>query len=224
MQAKKRRLPRLDREIITEVHEDDNGHLWAVSYADFLMVLLSFFILFYSIDNKSRDSLILKLSQEFSKDAPKGSQSAGRGPSATSFTKQNHEDLFQSIQGLNLAVSKDHLSLVVDFPDDLFPTGRYKLTNKQTQTLTNLLEKLRPYDGKVNLYFEGHTDSAPLIVHRNELVTDNYMLSSLRAMIALNLAKTLNFDEKTLFMQANSSNIRNSRSLSIRIEPKEEAL
>lgn len=218
MQAKKRRLPRVDREIEIEAHEDDNGHLWAVSYADFLMVLLSFFILFYSIDNKSRENLIFKLSQEFTADRGSG-QLAGRSPGSIGYAKTT--DLLSSIKDLNLAVTKDHLSLVVDFPDDLFPTGRYKLTSNQTKTIINLLEKLKPYNGSLNLYFEGHTDSKPLVVHRNELVTDNYMLSSLRAMTALNVAKTMSFDEKSLYMQANSSNIRNSRSLSIRIEPKE---
>lgn len=220
MQAKKRRLPRLDREILVEVHEDDNGHLWAVSYADFLMVLLSFFILFYSIDNQSRENLIFKLSEEFSK-SPTHQQVSGRTPSTVGFTQVDHQNLYESIKGLNLSIVKDRTNLIVDFPDNLFLTGRYKLTSDQVKSLSLFLEKLKPYDNQVNLYFEGHTDSKPLVIHRNELITDNYMLSSLRAMTALNVAKTMSFDEKNLFMQANSSNIRNSRSLSIRIEPKE---
>lgn len=227
LKVKPRRLPRLDREISVEVHEDDNGHLWAVSYADFLMVLLSFFILFYSTDNKSRENLIFKISKQFSKDSASPqtvTSGVGRNLTASEIATDSHEVLIQSLKSLNLAVTKDRMTLIVDFPDDLFLTGRYKLTDKQTRSLSEFLEKLKPYNGKVNLYFEGHTDSKPLVIHRNDLVTDNYILSSLRAMAALNIAKAMNFDEKTLYMQGNSSNIRNSRSLSIRIEPKEVSL
>jgi hypothetical protein len=46
----------------------------------------------------------------------------------------------------------------------------------------------------------------------------------LRASSALFLAKQLGFSEKNLFIQAASSNLRNSRSLSIRIEPREAKL
>ena len=46
-----RKIPhvRVERPNLPQV-QDDSTHLWAVSYADFLMVLLCFFILFFSVD------------------------------------------------------------------------------------------------------------------------------------------------------------------------------
>ena len=57
MYLKDPRLPRVER--ARAIHlEDETSHLWAVSYADFLMVLLSFFIIFFSLDKKTKDSVI----------------------------------------------------------------------------------------------------------------------------------------------------------------------
>lgn len=48
---------RIERSTTVEVSETD-GHLWAVSYSDLLMVLLSFFILFFSLDEKKTNEVI----------------------------------------------------------------------------------------------------------------------------------------------------------------------
>ena len=61
MRQLKKRLPRIDRHQGIHVAEDENQHLWAVSYSDFLMALLAFFILFFSMDDTKKDQLILKI-------------------------------------------------------------------------------------------------------------------------------------------------------------------
>lgn len=50
------RLPRVER-TDDEFHVEEGGELWAVSYADFLMVLLSFFVIFYSSDKNNQSVL-----------------------------------------------------------------------------------------------------------------------------------------------------------------------
>ncbi|MNY45037.1 hypothetical protein D3C86_1801120 [compost metagenome] len=86
------------------------------------------------------------------------------------------------------------------------------------------LNIIKPYEKNVNLFFEGHADASPLKIHRNNIIVDNFVLSSLRASSALGFAREMGFSEKIMFIQAASSNLRNSRSLSIRIEPRGEVL
>lgn len=216
----KKRLPRLERDDEITVHEDENSHLWAVSYSDFLMALLSFFILFFSMDTPARQTLILNLAGEFSND--------GKGPGmGGKFEGQVHKSripatVLHSFKDLDVNVDKE--SLVINFPDNFFMPGRHIIQADHQQLISNFLTKLKPYENQVNIYFEGHTDDKPLHKYKNDIIVDNFVLSSLRASSALLVAKKLGFSESHLFIQAASSNLRNSRSLSIRIEPREEVL
>lgn len=231
----KRELPRIERDIEVEVQEDANAHLWAVSYADFLMALLSFFILFYSVDDQKREQLILNISNQLAKDSVLNGAAAGTAGSAamasqdplavqTGSPAQVRKNLVNALQGLEVKIEEENQHLIINFPDDIFSNGSYRLTEGNKNQLTRFLEIARPYNGKFNLFFEGHTDSKPIRKTRTTVITDNYILSSLRASSALQLAVTAGFDEKFLFTQANSSNVRNSRSLSIRLELRKETI
>lgn len=233
----KRELPRVEREQDMEILEDSNAHLWAVSYADFLMALLSFFILFYSVDDKKRDQLILNISNQLAKDttltggsatmaSTAGRATAGTdGPEKVAANPMDvQKSLVAALQGLEVKIEEENHFLIINFPDDIFTTGSYSLTVSNKNQLARFLEIAKPYNGKFNFYFEGHTDSKPIRHTRTSVVTDNYILSSLRASSALQQAVLAGFEEKYLFTQANSSNIRNSRSLSIRLELRKETI
>lgn len=188
------------------------------------MALLSFFILFFSIDGNERQKLILNLAGQFQKDG--AGQSAlrsgtgGTGMTGGSGTGRNPSSLMQAISELDVSVEKDRESLIVHFPDNFFPPGKHTLKGPQENIVEGFLARIKPYQAQVNLVFEGHSDIAPLKRHKNDIVVDNFVLSSLRASSALMLAKKAGFEEKNLFIQADSSNTRNSRTLSVRIEPK----
>lgn len=217
----KKRLPRIERHDDVGLHEDENQHLWAVSYSDFLMALLSFFILFFSMDTPERAKLVLQIASQF-KNTGGISASETSGPEGLGGGSQRvPASLLATFEKLHLKTEQDNEALVVDFPNDLFLPGEHIMANAQQILVTEFLQQLKPYSQKVNIYFEGHTDNSPLRRHKNEIIVDNYVLSSLRANSALSMARTLGFSEKNLFIQANSSNVRNSRSLSIRIEPKQ---
>ncbi|HEY1079064.1 MAG TPA: hypothetical protein VGE46_03170, partial [Bdellovibrio sp.] len=94
----------------------------------------------------------------------------------------------------------------------------------QEVLVKKVLAPLKPYASQLNFYFEGHTDKDPLKKSRTTIVKDNFILSSLRASAALDIARTTGFPEDHMFIQAASSNIRNSRSLTIRISPKGDTL
>lgn len=222
MQQPEKRLPRIERDDAIHVHEDENQHLWAVSYSDFLMVLLSFFILFFSAETPQRQRLILELAGHFSGAA---GNATGNGPGTGSQkTQRMPSAMMDHLKNLDVTVDKEKESLIVNFPNDLYAPGQHHITKDKVTLVRNFLEVVKPYQGTVNLYFEGHADAAPLKIHRNEIVVDNFVLSSLRASSALGFARDLGFSDKNMFIQAASSNLRNSRSLSIRIEPRGETL
>jgi len=225
VQQPEKRLPRIERDEVSHVGEDENQHLWAVSYSDFLMVLLSFFILFFSTEAPQKKKLIMELATHFSdSNAGPGSgsgQGTGVGPDGN---RRMPSGVFESLKGLDVAVDTEKENLIINFPNNLYGPGKHHIENTSLVLIENFLKIMKPYQGNVNLYFEGHADSAPLKVHKNEIVVDNFVLSSLRASSALGIARKMGFSEKNMFIQANSSNLRNSRSLSIRIEPRGEVL
>ncbi len=228
MRRPEKRLPRIERDEVVAVGEDENQHLWAVSYSDFLMVLLSFFILFFSAEAPQKQKLILELASHFtSPPAGAGSgsgQSTGNDSDNSESKRRMPSGVFARLKGLNVTVDKEKESLIINFPNDLYGPGKHRIEHDKAAMIENFLNVMKPYQGQVNLYFEGHADTTPLKIHRNEIVVDNFVLSSLRASSALGLARGMGFSEKNMFIQANSSNLRNSRSLSIRIEPRGEFL
>ncbi len=217
MQSKPR-LPRIERDEVVEVHEDENAHLWAVSYSDFLMALLSFFILFFSFDGQQKQKIILNLAQEFSSGSGAGFNKEGIG----SKNARLPSSIVESLNHLNVKIDTEKESLIVLFPDDIFSPGRHRLKDAKIKLVDDFFKTVKNYKGQVNLYFEGHTDDRPLVIHKSDVVVDNFVLSSLRASTVLQRAKSEGFPEKHLFIQADSSNTRNTRSLSIRIEPRKE--
>jgi len=222
----KKRFPRVERYEETTLHEDSNQHLWAVSYSDFLMALLSFFILFFSVDSPTRSSVVLQIADQFKSSSPSGKSVSGvsddKSPAGLGGSYGRiPANLADSFADLHVQVEKDNEALVINFPNDFFLPGQHIIEPSHREMISQFLEKIKPFEAKVNLYFEGHTDDSPLRIHKNDIIVDNYVLSSLRANSALSMARTLGFSEKNLFIQANSSNVRNSRSLSIRIEPKQ---
>lgn len=222
MQPSEKRLPRIERDEYIHVGEDENQHLWAVSYSDFLMVLLSFFILFFSAEAPQKKQLILELASQFS-GTRSGSENA-TGPGQDADAGRMPASLFESLKNLKVAVDQEKEILIINFPNDLYGPGQHRISEEKITLIRNFLNIVKPYQNNINLYFEGHADASPLKVHKNDIVVDNFVLSSLRASSALGYARELGFSEKNMFIQAASSNLRNSRSLSIRIEPRGEVL
>lgn len=232
---KPKRLPRIERDEIVTVHEDENQHLWAVSYSDFLMALLSFFILFFSVDAPQKQKIILQLAGQFSNNGSAAGQgtgageATGRGPFPGSSDKRTDSprvpaSIFENLKDLNVSVDKEKESLIVNFPNDFYNPGKHDINSSKLGVIRDFLTLIKPYQGQINLYFEGHADNSPLRIHKNAIIVDNFVLSSLRASTALGVARNYGFSDKNMFIQAASSNIRNSRSLSIRIEPRGEVL
>lgn len=213
------RYPRIERPEHLTIEEDANATSWAVSYADFLMVLVCFFVLFFSLDESSQKSMILKISASF-----KG-KTLGSAETKTSTTSAKSIDiekvLAKDLSALNISFTKDKNSIVIHFPENLFATGKYDLSAENLDSLKSIFTKLIEFKTHLRLYFEGHTDDQALHRQVSNIVIDNYLLGSLRAAMALKVAKSMGFAEKDMFIQTTSSHQRNSRTLSVKIEPQE---
>ncbi len=163
----KKRYPRIERDEVFVVGEDENAHLWAISYSDFLMALLAFFILFFSMDDKKQSQLVLDIASSFSSakgqghKAGVGGEKDGSQTSDASRLPAQFADIFKH---LNVKATIEKESVVINFPDDFFENGRYSLTGAQQETITDVLEKLKPFQSRIDLYFEGHTDDKPMRV------------------------------------------------------------
>ncbi len=219
MRRDKPRLPRVDRDVEVKIHEDENQHLWAVSYADFLMALLAFFILFFSMDEPRRDDLLHTLTMQFEKASLTKSAQADRMPN--SIPGSVSADIMNQLKDLNVSFIPEGRSLLVNLPDDYFRPGRYRIDSKNRHVMTRLLELVKPYSDHVNIYFEGHSDEEPLARAKTPVLTDNLVLSSLRATSALNFAKEMGFHADHLFISGMGSGQRKTRTLSLRLEPRE---
>jgi len=223
---KKVRLPRVER--TKPIHiEDETSHLWAVSYADFLMVLLSFFIIFFSIDNKKRSDVIEEIILLTSKDAKKKdaetipeNQSArwpafeSKGVPSNAIGALKASDMFEDLKVEN---HPNEGTLIINMPDNIYGLGQINLSSEHEKRLQKLIKQLLPYAEKVNIVFVGHTDSQPLSKTKTENVKDNFDLSALRASAAVRSVQGLGIPKGRMFLSGSAENVRNTRSLSIHL-------
>lgn len=216
---KKPRKFRMERVPEPEIH-DETGHLWAISYADFLMVLLSFFILFFSFGEKGKEDMISRIS-------------ALGNPVDTKPTPKDVPDpqLRAEILEINKELkdyfverSPNNKQVIVFLPDNIFSPGEFEMKEAQLLFLTQVMEKIRPFENDINITFVGHTDPQPVRRTRSVYMTDNFDLSSLRATKALQQAARLGFNTDHMFAKGTATNIRGSRTISVVIQPREVTL
>lgn len=198
---------------------------WAVSYADMLMVLLCFFIVFFSMENltsqggehvskaestSSIDPSIIAIRNAFSElptQSPVTSIGPEQGASQGTFTSKN-----------GFVFSEKSHQLMVTLPDQIYRAREFTVSSEIKKNLREILDVLRPHKDSIRIVFIGHADSSP-VTRENFYLKNNFDLSSLRASRALSYALEMGFDGRRLSISAFSSEIRNTRSLSLEILP-----
>jgi len=205
---------RISRKTLTEVGHKD-GHGWAVSYADLLMVLLSFFIIFFSLEESSESGV--KSQMQRIALAMKGENPGKYIPPKEMRLVSLAEVL--TTQGLKVIPYPDRV--VIDLENAEYEKGEYRLENKIQEGVTEIFKRLEPYKNELHYTIIGHTDTVPLRP-RNELLMDNFDLSSLRALRVLKYVVSLGFPENQIAARAASSFDRNSRSISFEIRLKDD--
>ncbi|MEI8027602.1 MAG: flagellar motor protein MotB [Pseudomonadota bacterium] len=243
---------RMERKPSTQLAADD-GQNWAVSYADMLMVLMSFFVIFFSFEGKQKESLLSKLSIEMQAKSSKAIVNASQSSENTVGEKGGSNGVARQQAGISsmgeqtsqqstqqqaektdeimnlistelekrlFTVSKEANieQLTVHLSDQIYGLRQFALNPKLEKELNEVLEIVRPHKDKVRIIFIGHSDSLPLSAPDSHLA-NNLDLSSLRASRAISYATSQGFDVRYLSIAAAAENMRNSRSLSLKIVP-----
>lgn len=218
----KKRLPRIERN--EEVHfEDDTTHLWAVSYADFLMVLLSFFVIFFSTSEEQKESIIRRIVA--STDSKGTSKDSGSGTGTSEF-KENGKDaksgitLKEIISSNNGKIETVGDQLIFTFPDNLFERGQLTLAGTSLTLFQSVVRSLLVYKDQVELTIIGHTDSTPVRSDRGPFLDNNFAFSATRASEALKIAANEGFPVDSLSAKGSADQKRSTRSLSLVITNK----
>jgi chemotaxis protein MotB len=203
---------------------EDNSLLWAVSYADFLMVLLSFFIIFFSYEPTKKNELMQRIIGA-SKTAPdaRAPNAVGGGKAGTLDAKQS-ENLVRHMGSLfkdfKIDTKAEPAQLVIYLPDDSFAKGHTDLSHAYDKNFEDVVTALKPFEKDVVITFVGHSDQTPVRLLENRSFTDNFDLSSLRATWALRKAAKLGLDVQNLQAKGVAEYNRGSRTISILIEAK----
>jgi|GEM_PF-1260067 len=232
-------------EIVNELAvEAEESHGWAISYSDLLMVLMSFFVLFFSFEEKKPEEIIDEIALSIRKDQigtdetkQSGSEGGGAGgvdsaskaaPVETSPTAKTENSMADDLGARLQKIVDDSQELVklekratgfdVVFKDNLFSPGEYGLGREEQKRVLRLLDVLVPYQDRIDVFFVGHADSQPLARSKSEIISNNFVLSSLRATSALTLALQHGFSSERIFAQAHADNTEQLRTISLRIQ------
>ncbi len=222
---------RVTRKTIMDLKHSE-GHGWAVSYADLLMVLLSFFVLFFSLDDNPKGAMAQlrmismqingkeTLSSNGGKGLPGGPFEEGDTDEEVSEeTKRQIASLADSlkVEGLKLVPKGDRL--IVALEDSSFDSGEFRTNAKLKEQIASFSQKIMPYKDKVSVTIIGHTDDRPM-AYRNEFLTDNFDLSSMRALTVLKIILKDGFPKEQASARAAGSFERNSRSITFEVQLK----
>lgn len=213
------------RESTQILAEDNQG--WAVSYSDMLMVLMSFFVIFFSFENEEKDSLFTKITLEMGARAGVstggGTAISGSGSSATlpagsleGGISQIADDLSDSIS-LQVSVASAE-EMTIHLSDNIYASRQFAVNAALRRELDIILDILEPNKAQLRIAFIGHSDTAQ-ISNPQKLLANNFDLSSLRASRAMSYAVAQGYDPKHLAIEASASNLRDTRSLSVRVSP-----
>ena len=207
----------------TNVHvQSHGGEGWAISYADMLMVLLSFFVMFFSLKDEhpeTFDQELKKISMSMEagakdKKAVKGAEPAApmKEPAA-----KNYSELASALKIQGVSVIDEKTQLVVTLDDAAFKSAGFSPNRAIRGRVDEIMQKLKPFNKSIQLTVVGHTDSRRL-VPRNEFLADNFDLSSLRALHVLKYVLARGFPERRATARAAASFDRAARSVSFVIQ------
>lgn len=208
------------------------GEGWAISYADMLMVLLSFFVMFFSLKDESPQTFDDQLKKISLSMKTVGGQEAGHAPASlgqsTSASEsasakqasaggQNFSDLLQALKIPGVTVIDEKSQLVLTLDDTAFSSASFTPGPEILTKVDQVVAHLKPFEHSVQMTIVGHTDARRL-VPRNQFLQDNFDLSSLRALKVLKHVIGEGFPENRATARAASSFDRDARSVSIVIQ------
>ena len=152
-------------------------HLWLISYADFMTILMIFFLALYGYTYLAKAALL-----KLHKDQTNYGQ----------FTERV-QDMKKKL-GDHIKVQDDVDKIVVQVSDTiLFPSGSASLSAEAAPTLEELAKSIKLIDGEVIV--QGHTDNVPI---RSGRFKSNWELSTTRAFSVITALTDLGVSQERL--------------------------
>lgn len=179
-----RRLERKGRS--ADHHHVDSEGSWAVSYGDMVTLLMSFFVLYFTVDtNKHNQQLVqqelmVRLTQSgMTLDEELADQRMSMG-------KEKGVGIEDSIvKELGGKVYKFEKGLLIDFTDvSFFDFGKIKLTKEGKAALDKFAKIYEPFAGSYRLQVQAFTDTRK-VRNDNPRFKDNLELSALRSVASV---------------------------------------
>ena len=193
-------------------HDDEGGHGWAVSYADLLMVLVSFFVVFFSLDtNKHKAAGLQAIALGFKGQEINAGSVEATAPKEIGLLRKELE----LTGATKVAVNGDQMLLLL--PENIFETREFRLTEETQERLKEIYRVIKPFERDLDVVVVGHADSMKFAKATNEYLGDNFDLSSLRALRGLQFMLSEGFPHGQISAQGAADGIRDSRTLSIKV-------
>lgn len=161
--------------------EVDAEGTWAVSYGDMVTLLLTFFIIFFSIDptqNKSKEhesDLVLNFGKSVKAKTP---HSSSAKENSNPIEKVVLEDVVKKLKGEIVLKGKQ---VIIEFPEvSFFKSGKIPLTKKGVSVLDEFAKLYSNYMDQYVLVVQAFTDIKKVKQSRSMRFSDNLELSALR--------------------------------------------
>lgn len=227
------RLPRIQRAPRGELVETGENMMWAVSYSDLLMVLLSFFILFFSYDQKEKETKdsITKMVRRFETvTAPvEGSATTvAQAPTVSPKAETAAEKLTLSQQLLKvlpadrIQANLDGDSIVLRFGLNAYAPGQVRPPTAIQPQLNQLTDILKPYLDEVDIVVVGHADTQKVRRYRKRF-NDNLEVSLARSVRAVRYLESRGIPLAKMRSLGTGDQEIASRTISIILKPKMKA-
>ncbi len=178
-------------------HSEEVGEPWLMSYADFMTLMCSFFILMISMasfDNSKINKLAVALAKYFNE------KQMQKLASNLESIKKALEDDIQFTALKNTGLFKMQLTdngLEITYTGSaLFDSGKADILPQAAEQLDVLINLIKTKNKNFRILVEGHTDNAP--VKKGYTFTSNRDLSSARASRIVDRFEAAGFDATNL--------------------------
>ncbi len=184
--------------------DDDSTFLWAVSFTDLMLVLLSFFVLFFSFGDLN------VLPEKKTAATPKVAE-----------INPTIKTLYDKLANQKLSTrSLQNNELVIDFSNNLYKSGGFTVNPELQKELNEVIGHLISYQKEVEFVFVGHTDDVPFTSTKS-IISSNLVLSDLRASHAAEWAIKQGLIPANVSTKGYGEYARGTRSLSIHVISKQ---
>ncbi|MGK5085342.1 hypothetical protein WDW37_18810 [Bdellovibrionota bacterium FG-1] len=212
--------------------EDPMQFMWAISYSDLLMVLMSFFVIYFemrdnvdvmsSLAQKARPTAVTAPKEKIQEPIQEEVDEEVVERNLLAIKMQAFDSLALKIQDPSLSVSRDSVEpgVYVNFKNNFYREGSYDLNKAARASVLRILMLVHPQRNEIELTFIGHSDAVPIshkTIRDTKVLDSNFVLSSLRATKAMEFAMSNGFDPRFISAQGSGEYARSTRSLSVRI-------